>query len=1100
MIKLSYQTKRKLFSKLCCLAGFLVFSMPLAHATTPSNMERSDFEKISQQSTTVTGVVLSSEDGLPLPGVSIIVKGTTTGTVTDFDGNYSLTVASSNAILEFSYLGFSSQEIKVGTNSVINVTLEPDATALEEVVVVGFGVQKKETLTGSVSQVKGDDIITSKGTSNAALALQGEVPGVVVTRTSSRPGNEGSNIQIRGDISVNNISPLILLDGLEIPEWQLSSINANDIETFSVLKDGAAAIYGTKAAGGVILVTTKKGKQGKMKITYKGETQMNIAGDMPVANMQEWGQLWMKAANNDTFSYMDNDGAIQESTGTFKLGLDRDDMEAIANGTMPLSPNTIFLAGKEHRLADVDQFDAVYGTTISKRHDLSMSGGNETATYRTSFGYANERSPIAFVYDGAKRYNVRTNLTYKISDQIKTEMNVSYDNRIVDEPTLGVGETLSDMNIFPLYNEQGQYYDIFGGNNVLSRLDEGGRTVSDEKIFRLGGKITLDLDKYAKGLSLTYSGNLSSRHGLRSERKTSVTNYDWFGNIGTSSNTMENSYIKLYETDIDFQNHVIQANYNRSFGKHNFAALVGFTGEETKTRKYYSARFNMASDDLDDINTGDITTQVTGGSPKNSNGTTFNSGSENIGLASYIGKFNYDYNGIFLLEALGRRDGSSRLHPDYRWKNFFSGSAGINLHRLSFIEDLDIFDNLKIRGSYGETGSVTGIGAYDYVSDISTGSTIFGADPTLSNTAWISSLTSLDRTWERVATTNYALDFMILDTRLSGTFEIFNRKNNDMLISITYPQVLGATAPKTNSGDFTSNGFEASLNWKDQIGEFKYSVGAMFWDSKSEITNMEGATAITYGVNTTVEGKPLNAIYTYKTDGYLQNEQEVLDYYNELGFVDPSDQTQMITGSLLPAYRTQNKLVPGSVRRVDTSGDGTITTDDLVYYGDAAAHNNFSFSLGMEYKGFDFGAFFQGVGKQNIVRTQTLAYPFRRWWQNQNSYFIDSSWSTDNPNAENPVISQNGSRNNWNYAHTNDINVIKANYLRAKVLTLGYSLPQSVLEKMGMDRIRLSLTGNDLFVITNVKDGMDPEIQSEVLNGDVTPYTSTLLLGIEVTF
>ncbi|MBO0590227.1 SusC/RagA family TonB-linked outer membrane protein [Cellulophaga sp. E16_2] len=1075
-------------SSLFWIIGFLVCSTSVhANLTLP-------------QSIKISGTILSADDNMPIPGVNVVVKGTTTGTVTDFDGNYTIDVVSNTSVLVFSSIGYARKEVTVGSRMVINATLDSDVSALDEIVVVGFGTQKKATLTGSVTQVKGDDINRSKGTSNAALALQGEVPGLVITRTSSRPGNEGSDIKIRGDISVNGIGPLILVDGLEIPEWQLATINANDIESYSVLKDGAAAIYGTKAAGGVILVTTKKGKQGKMKISYQTETQMNFSGDMPVANMQEWGQLFVRTIDNDTFSYVDNDGISQQSSGTLRLGFTKENFEAIANGTFPLAPNTFFLGGKEHRFAEVDQFKEVFGTTMSRRHNISASGGNENATYRTSFSYSNERSPLSFVYDGAKKYNFRTNLTYKVNDFIKTEFNVSYDNRIVDEPTLGVGESINDMNIFPLYNEQGQYYDIFGGNNILSRLDQGGRTVTDEKIFRLGAKLTLDLDQYAKGLSLTYFGNMSSRNGLRSERKKSVTNYDWEGNLGVSSNTLLNSYIKLYDTRVDFQNHVVQANYQRSFGKHNFAALVGFTGEEQQTNRYYTSRSNLASDDLDDINTGDITTQVTGGSPKNSNGSTFNSGAEAIGLGSYIGKINYDFDGTFLLEALGRRDGSSRLHPDFRWKNFYAGSAGINLHRLSFVENLDVFNNLKIYGSYGETGSVTGIGAYDYVSGISTGSTVFGATPTQSNTSWIGSLVSTDRTWERVATTNFGLDFAVLNNRLNGVIEVFDRKNNDMLISVTYPQVLGANAPKTNSGDFSSSGWEVSLNWRDKIGDFKYNVGVMVWDSKSEIVKMEGATLINPGVNSTIEGKPLNSIYGYKSDGYLQSTQEVEAYYNDLGFVDPSDQTTMITGTLLPAYTTANRLVPGSVKRIDTNGDGTITTDDLEYLGDANPHNSFGINLGFEYKGFDFSAFFQGVGKQNIVRTQTLAYPWRRWWQNQNISFLETAWTPENTNAEQPIISANGARNTWNYSHTNDVNVMKARYLRAKVISLGYSLPTEVLEKIGIERVRLSITGNDLFVISNVIDGLDPEAGSEALSGGVVPFSSTLLFGLELNF
>jgi TonB-linked SusC/RagA family outer membrane protein len=1055
-----------------------------------------------QQTKTITGTIITYDDGMGIPGVSILVKGTKNGAVSDFDGNYTIKVKSNDDVLVFSYLGYTTQEITVGAQTKINVTLEGNLESLDEIVIVGFGTQKKTTLTGSVVQVKGDDILRAKGTSNATLALQGEVSGLVVTRTSSRPGNEGSNIQIRGDISVNGISPLILLDGLEIPEWQLATINANDVQSYSVLKDGAAAIYGTKAAGGVILVTTKKGKQGKMKVSYQTELQINSTGTMPTANMQEWGQLFVKTLDNDTFAYTDTRGAAQQSTGRTRLGLTYENFQQIANGTFPVAPDTFFLGGKEHRFADVNQIDAVFGNTVSKRHNLAVSGGNETATYRTSVGYSDERSPLSFVYDGAKKYNFRTNITYKLSDIVKTDFNISYDNRIVDVPTLGVGQSINDMNIFPLYNPQGQYYDIFGGNNMLSRLDEGGRTVTDEKIFRLGAKITLDLEQYVNGLTLSYFGNMSTRNGLRSERKKSVTNYDWYGDaaVGVSNNTLLNSYIKLYDTRVNFQNHVIQANYKRSFGKHNLAVLAGFTAEETQINRYYSARSNMVSDDLDDINTGDITTQVTGGSPKNSNGSTFNSGAERTGLTSYIGKINYDFDGTFLLEAVGRRDGSSRLHPDFRWKNFFGGSAGVNLHKLSLISNLEVFDNLKLYGSYGETGSVTGIGAYDYFSTIGAGSTIFGSSPEQSNTAWISGFTATDRSWERVGTTNFGLDFSVLERRLKGTVEVFNRVNNDMLINVTYPQVLGGTAPKTNSGTFESNGWEVSLNWKDNLGDFKYNVGVMVWDSQSEIKKLDGATSITYGENKTVEGRPINAIFGYKTDGYLQNEQEVLDYYNAVGFVDPSDQTTMIDGSLLPAYRTENKLTPGSVRRVDVNGDGTITTDDLVYLGDANAHNSYGISIGMEYKGFDFSAFFQGVGKQNIVRTQTLSYPWRRWWQNQNNTFIESSWSPENPNASQPVISFNGSRNNWNYGHKNDINVIKANYLRAKVISLGYTIPSSVLEKIKVERLRLSITGNDLFTISNIKDGLDPEAQANAVTGNIFPFSSTLLLGLELNF
>ncbi|MDF9799332.1 TonB-linked SusC/RagA family outer membrane protein [Catalinimonas alkaloidigena] len=1053
------------------------------------------------QEQTISGKV-NDENGDGLPGVNILVKGTTVGTVTDIDGNYKLTVSENASTLVFSSIGFTSEETAIDGRSVINVELLPDVQSLSEVVVVGYGTQKKTTLTGSISQVSGE-VLQTKGTSSAAQSLQGEVPGVVVTRTSSRPGQEGLDIKIRGDISVNGVSPLVVLDGLIIPEWQLSTINPNDIESISVLKDAAAAIYGTRAAGGVILVTTKKGKQGKVQVDYSGQYQLNFANDYPLANLNEWAQLWLEAGDNDNIFYRDADGNEVEAASNYRF-FTRDELVSIIDGSMPMAPESYFWLGQDRHLADVNQYDAVYGTTSSQRHNLSLSGGNESVVYRTSFGYNNERSPIDFVYDGAKRFNFRTNLSYQVNDMLSSDFSVSYDDRLIDGPLQGVGEGVQDMYIFPMYNPLGQYYDTFGGNNMLAKLDEGGRVNTRDKILRLGGKLNLDLDKHVKGLSFSYDVNVGLRNTERKERKTSVTMYDWEGNVSYTPTTLLNSFVKLYQTEDVTLMHALQGNYRFSLGKNNFGLTVGATAQKDEDTRNFMSRSNMASDELDHINTGDITTAVNGGSVTNSNGNRFNTGSSTIGLVSYLGRLNYDYNGIYLFEALARRDGSSRLHPDFRWKNFYGASAGIRLSEMRFMQE-GFFDNLKLRASYGETGSVTGIGAYDYISNMGAGSTIFGAPPSLVNTAWISGITTTNRTWERVSTINTAIDFTILNNRLNGTAEYFIRENNDMLVNITYPLVLGANAPKTNSGDFTTKGWEVSLNWNDRVGSFNYNIGLMAWDSRSEVSRMEGANTILRGLNSVsdgeiIEGKPLNPIYTYVTDGILTTEEEVLDYYNQYGFASLDDQNSMKSGTILPQYRSPDRLVPGTVKRVDVNEDGVINEDDLVYFGDANPHYSFGIRLGAQWKGFDFSAFFQGVARQNILREGGLAFPFSRWWMNQNSAFLGQTWSEDNRDAPWPAIFYNGHRKNWNYGHPNDINVVKASYLRAKVLSLGYTLPQDLISRAGIDRVRFSLTANDLFVISNVKDGMDPEQKSSAHQGDTVPYVSTLIFGFELTF
>jgi hypothetical protein len=322
-----------------------------------------------------------------------------------------------------------------------------------------------------------------------------------------------------------------------------------------------------------------------------------------------------------------------------------------------------------------------------------------------------------------------------------------------------------------------------------------------------------------------------------------------------------------------------------------------------------------------------------------------------------------------------------------------------------------------------------------------------------------------------------------------------------MLVSITYPEILGASAPKTNSGAFKSKGWEVSLTWRDKIGELSYNVGAAVWDSRGEVTKMEGAENIGRGLNTSpIEGYPLNSLWVYQTDGIFDNEADILAYYENFGF-DGGDQTTTKPGSILPAYRSANRLVPGTVNRVDVTEDGLINQDDLVFHGDANPHYAYSLSLGLEYKGFDFYAFFQGVGQQYIQRVGTLGQPLAKWWRNQNAVWqTDLTWRADNTDAELPMVFYNGSRKNWNYNHPNDINIINASYIRAKVMSLGYTLPQDLSMKAGLERVRISATGNDLFVISNILDGLDPEHDRNGGNGQLYPYNSSLIFSLELTF
>lgn len=1037
------------------------------------------------QSGVVKGQVLG-ETGEPVIGASVLVKGTTNGVITDIDGNFTLNGVSKGTLV-VSFVGYKTQEIPVAGNKVLKIVLKEDSEVLDEVVVVGYGVQKKATLSGSVTQVRGEEVLAGKATQDMASALQGTIPGLTITRTSSRPGNEGTSITLRGGISVNSDAnnPMIIIDGVEAYQWELSQINPNDVESISVLKDAAAAIYGTKAAGGVILVTTKRGKEGKVKVNYSGSAHVNIVGKRyPLASGQEWAQMHNLTVAND-YKYGAN------HTQDWKLSWPQEVWEALARGERIEG-----MVNGGYKILDpfADQFDAVYGNTWGQDHNVAVNGGNDKVKIMTSLGYSEDRSLIDVAYDGQKKYNFRTNLDYKISDLIKTEFNVSYDKRTTSSPQQGVGQGVQDMYLFPIYNEYGQFYDTFGNNNLVAKMVDGGRSNNTEEIMRLGGKLTLDFNKYVKGLSFTTSANFRIRHHKKIERQTHYTLYDWAGEStsidgypdyskGSGSVHFQSAdndcWVKNTLEETFFQTYNALLNYNKAFGDHNIGVMAGLTGEKLRWEKYYMFRKGMTNDELDDIKLGDVTTTEVDGDRNE------------VGMISWIGRFNYDYKGIYLVEGLFRRDGSSRFAKDNRWANFYGLSAGIRFSEFDWVKDWNIFDNLKLRASYGETGSQGGIGAYDYYSTISRGNTVFGYDGSKVNTAWISSMTSNERTWERVATTNFGIDFTVLNNRLSGSFEYYIRKNNDMLISMTYPQLLGATAPKSNSGGYRSNGWELQLNWNDRIGQdFQYNVGFSLSDARTKVTDYEGAAAITWGKNAIVEGKPINSIYVFKTNGYLQSEQDVTAYYPTVNGA----------GTLAPTQNSNDQLRPGCVRKVDLSGDGAITSDDLYYYGDSNPHFLFGLNLGASFKGFDFSAFIQGVGQQNLIRENSLRGPFVNWWMNQNRTYLYETWTENNTDARFPIMSFNGAVNNWNYSQYNDINVMNVWYARVKNLVLGYTLPKNLMKKIGIENLRVYVSADNLGEITKVDDKFDPEAQANAGQGKVDCYARTISFGLDLTF
>lgn len=1069
---------------------------------------------IPQQQREVKGNV-SDINGETIIGASVMLKGSTSGTITDMDGNFLLRGVNNGDVIVISYVGYVTQEIKYAGQAVLNVTLKEDTEMLDEVVVVGYGAQKKATLTGAVTQVKGQDVIKDRGVPTITGALQGQIPGLQITRTSGRT-NQEQDIRIRGDFSINTIEKgkdannvngaMILIDGVESNTTELSAINPNDVESISVLKDASAAIYGARAAGGVILVTTKRGVSGKATVTYSGTVSVTLPGiQVPFTNKTEYVGMILDAFYNDNNAYPGSEmypGILNDHYNF--LGSDwntsiqnwfianKEEAEKIRDNDVYYT--TLF--GNAVRYEDPQYMDRLYGTAVSHSHNVSIRGGNDKSKYALSVGYADNPSVLKPAYDGQKRYNARFNLDTQLGSNLTLQANISFDHLNRAYPTSGIGGGYNFMPIFAVYNSNGQYYQNL--ENPIAAIKEGGNTDDQSESFRIGGKLTWDLGFITKGLSIYGTANMkfntSAKRIVTKEYNVYKAGEVVNGEIDPN-NTPVASVINNNNSSVDerwgrnsYQTYGGFADYNRSFmNSHNVHVMAGITTELYKYRNLSGMRKGLLFQDsgLEDLNTATNDTRKT-----------VSGGSGHDAMVSFIGRLNYDYQGKYLVEVLGRRDGSSKLNEEGRWGNFYSASAGWRISEEKFMKSIEWLNNLKLRFSYGEAGSLMGIGRYDYVSAITNGTAIFGETAATQTTAYFSgAAVSFTRTWETVRTSDIGLDFSLLDNRLTGVVDLYWRHTPNMFVGITYPAIYGATAPKTNSGDFKSHGWEVELGWRDKIGHtgIEYNVKASLSDNRSKCVDVGDYTVINEGRNAYVKGYPANSLWVYKTDGFFKNWDEVNAYYDKL-----SPQSK---GYIAPT--NAHHLRPGSTNKVnlngnlDADGKNIIDKDDLYYYGDANPHYMFGLTAGLKWKGIDFSAFFQGVLDQNVLRSGYCAAPFVTGDKNQNKNFIGKTWLPTNTDAEYPILSRNWNLNAWNYSNA-DFMVQNNRYVRLKSLVIGYTLPRTWLSKLGLQNVRVYVSGDDLWEWTAIKDGYDPEFGE---NGSNTyPFQRMVNFGLDVTF
>lgn len=1016
----------------------------------------------AQQSITVSGVVTEQTTGETLPGVSVSIKGATGGTITDVDGRYSINVSNTNAILVYSFMGYAKHEETVGNRRTISVSLREEIREMDEVVVIGYGTVKRANLGGAVATTDAKTF-QSRPVMNAANALQGEVPGLTVIRTSGSPDSKPT-IRIRDVSSINGGSPLVLIDGAE---GDLNTLNPMDIENVSVLKDGTAAIYGARAADGVILITTKSGrKEQKMKVSLDASYSFKKAG------------LLKKPASLLQHAEM----ALEIRDGSFPIEYTADELDLIRQNSDKVIPSGTAWGrwGNQYPkfYKNQDWNDMMVGTGNLQNYNVSFSGGGSRYSYLISLGYQSEDGLLRYGKDRNQRYSVRAKSNLEIIKGLNYDINLSYEAGDHEYASaIYKGQTVWELiyktrSWAPMYNPDGTFYTFEGFVNPAQAMREAGETTRTNGNFTFNNALTWNpID----GLNII---------GRAVVRKSDMDEYavmkyiemiNWEGKM-TGTNRAPNSAERNYSKTL-YKNFTAYAEYKKRFGIHDVGAMAGAANESSSYDKFWAKRINFDQQVHMPINLG---------SPKDQDA----SGEGNAWtINSYFFRVNYGLMDKYLIEGTLRADGSSRFDPDSRWGYFPGANVVWRFGEEDFIKRLNIFNDLKFRASYGEMGNQSGIKEYDYIELIGISNDYYPfGNGQRGQLASQSNMVSKSRTWETIVSKNIGMDFSVLNNRLYGSFDYFWKKNKDMLIPVTYPSILGIDAPRTNSGELKVNGWEIMLGWRDRIGDFNYSVRASLSDAKNEVTKRVGNNLIQIGKNDNPLGYPLSSYFGYVFDGIIQNEQELEEYK-----------------ARFPKHSViQSKIRVGDARYKDLDGDGNLTVlgdgtegaGDVVYLGNTNPRYNFGLNLSAEYKGFDFSAFIQGVGKRTIFLEGDAQMPFNAPWYQSPEYWYGKTWTPERTNARYPEISNDGDRKNYNYARSTNTRHNIA-FARLKNIQLGYTIPSVYTQKWKMERIRVYFSGEDIFEVHNAPGGWDPEN-----GGNFTdyPFARNFSFGLNVTF
>lgn len=976
--------------------------------------------------------------GEPLAGATILIKGTKNGVTTDFDGNFTIDVPDSNSILVVSFTGYVTKEF-VATEA-MNIQLQEQNQTLNEVVVVGYGTQKKASTTGAIASIKGS-VLTQNASANVSNGIAGRMSGVIANNRSGRPGDDSSSLLIRGFNSFGGgTSPLVVVDG--IPDRDLNRINSDDIESVTVLKDASAAIYGVRAANGVILVTTKRGKVSAPSIKYDGSYGIQQLTRMP-DRVNSW-------------QYMTYYNELNANRGN----------------VLPYTQADIdkHKAGNDPDYTSTDWYRQTFRTDAPQtNHSLSVSGGNEQVKYFFSGQYLNQESNLRYSDEKYKQFNLRSNIDVNISSNFKVNLDIATRKEDRTYPVSNIGsilhETVSMYPFIPAYWKNGSpSAGISAGRNPILMSSN---TPGYDKVINLivNPKVGFDLKLPSVTEGLSLSGYAAFDYNVRSQKKFTkpYDAYSYDKTKDTYTNVKNSTGITsiLQDEQITNQNtYFAKIAYDRKFDKHGFNAFVGY--EQTTTDKTQTTAFrkNLLSDQLDQIFTGSTKEQ-------NATGSAYQSGRE-----SYLGRLAYNYDNKYLAEITSRYNGSFNFPSSTRWGLFPAISAGWKISEENFFKDnVKGIDQLKIRASWGKMGN-DDIDQYLYLTRYMLNTNqedyvFFGSDYTQNNSIYLSSTPNPNITWEVQDTKNIGFDISFLNNRLTAAFDYFSNKRSDILVArnASVPLYTGLSLPKENIGETVNRGTDWSINFVENSNEFKYSLGVNLTYAQSEVLFRDEAPNIPEWQKST--GKAVDSWVVYQTNGIYRTQADV-------------DSTPHLAGAK-----------PGDLWVIDKDNDGDITDNDKIRIPESATPKiAYGIPMRAEYKGISIDLLWTG---QSMAR-QMINPQAQSSITSPPTWLYEDRYTVDNPNSKYPVaFNSKDTRNNIDA----DFWLKDASFLRLKSLEVSYVLPQKVLTKLGVLNMRFYAGGTNLFSIDNMKQyNLDPETNNKT--GINYPQTRIYRFGVNI--